>query len=60
MSAVVAVIGHEAREERRVRAVLRALPERHRRALRAYMDREHVERRDLEAALDAFREEWAA
>lgn len=46
------------REEREVSRVLRALPAHHRRALRAYMHREDVERRDLDAALDAFRQEW--
>jgi len=60
MGRVIAVIGHDASsDERKVRRVLRDLPEKHRRALRDYMERRPVERRALESALDAFRAEWS-
>ena len=47
-------------DERKVIRTLRTLAPKHARALRAYMAKEPVERLDLEAAIDAFRQEWAA
>lgn len=58
MATVAPVFGPSS-DERKVRRVLRDLPEQHRRSLRDYMDRRPVERRALESALDAFRTEWA-